>query len=289
MSATAEDLLPFRLPELARISWVSEAARRAWEEALRAAAAAVEGSEWALVAQGARRCALVEEHRVADGGWRGLGLVDLPLGRCPSSLRLEPLRAANRAGAGPAATSWRAIGSRAAVAEAADAWRRGDERRLGELLGVPPCCREHSARVCSETGGFDPLWEAAARSAAVRDAGAVRLVRIKSYEPSLNVLLRAIGASLLRYVPCSFACAAAAADASRHQEASGRLLDILSWPMEWSALHGIAEIRTPVFRLIGSTDATAGERRVQLYGTRWPEEAALGLRFPYRRRVPRSR
>ena len=32
-------------------------------------------------------------------------------------------------------------------------------------------------------------------------------------------------------------------------------MEILSWPVEWSVLHGIAEIKTPIFRVISRSDA----------------------------------
>jgi len=51
--------------------------------------------------------------------------------------------------------------------------------------------------------------------------------------------------------------------------------------MEWSSLHGIAEVRTPVFKIAFDTDATARPYRVQLRGTKYPEDAERGLRFPY--------
>jgi SAM-dependent methyltransferase len=57
--------------------------------------------------------------------------------------------------------------------------------------------------------------------------------------------------------------------------------EVLSWPAEWSALHGIAEIRTPVFKLAVDTDATATSCVVRVRGSLWPDGAARGLRYPY--------
>ena len=58
---------------------------------------------------------------------------------------------------------------------------------------------------------------------------------------------------------------------------------ILDWPMEWSALHGIAEVRTPVFKLAMDTDASAATYVVRHHGRSYPEHGATGLVFPYRR------
>jgi SAM-dependent methyltransferase len=59
-------------------------------------------------------------------------------------------------------------------------------------------------------------------------------------------------------------------------------LEMLSWPMEWSSLHGIAEIKTPVFKISTSTDPLASKAVVRREGDRYPEEGATGLAFPFR-------
>ena len=33
-------------------------------------------------------------------------------------------------------------------------------------------------------------------------------------------------------------------------------MQVLSWPIEWSALHGIAELKTPILRASVTTDVT---------------------------------
>jgi hypothetical protein len=60
------------------------------------------------------------------------------------------------------------------------------------------------------------------------------------------------------------------------------LLEILSWPVEWSALHGIAEIKTPVLKVCTRTDATPSKYVVRRQGDAYPEEGAKGLTFAYR-------
>jgi hypothetical protein len=65
------------------------------------------------------------------------------------------------------------------------------------------------------------------------------------------------------------------------------LVQILRWSVEWSALHGIAEIKTPVVKIITQTDATARKYVVRRAGDLYPEEGVHGLSFPYRsRRIP---
>ena len=60
------------------------------------------------------------------------------------------------------------------------------------------------------------------------------------------------------------------------------LLEILSWPIEWSALHGIAEIKTPVLKASTRTDAAPCKYTVRRQGDNYPLEGIRGLNFPYR-------
>jgi MoaA/NifB/PqqE/SkfB family radical SAM enzyme len=61
------------------------------------------------------------------------------------------------------------------------------------------------------------------------------------------------------------------------------LSEMLSWPFEWSSLHGIAEIRTPILKIAATTDAAAHKHTVQCKGDSYPEEGAAGVVFPYRK------
>jgi hypothetical protein len=67
------------------------------------------------------------------------------------------------------------------------------------------------------------------------------------------------------------------------------LQQILSWPMSWSALHGIAEVKTPVLRYVRDTVATGDRLTVQWLGTVMPQTAARGLTFPFRLRPQRAK
>ncbi|RZS99198.1 hypothetical protein [Aquimarina brevivitae] len=62
------------------------------------------------------------------------------------------------------------------------------------------------------------------------------------------------------------------------------LQEIYSWPVEWSVMHGICELRTPVVKLAYDTDATPIAYTVQLDGSSYPIEGASGKRFPYRKK-----
>jgi hypothetical protein len=60
------------------------------------------------------------------------------------------------------------------------------------------------------------------------------------------------------------------------------LNEMLSWPVEWSALHGIAEIRTPIVKISTSTDATAEKFTIRWIGKGYPPDGARGLAFPFK-------
>src|SRR5262249_31321018 len=94
------------------------------------------------------------------------------------------------------------------------------------------------------------------------------------------------------HLPCRFDCVPSVEAADRflalgraagYAEEMDWLIDMLSWPIEWSALHGIAEIKTPVFKITTMTDATPEKYVVRQHGRSSPEEGSQGLTFPYRR------
>jgi len=105
-----------------------------------------------------------------------------------------------------------------------------------------------------------------------------------------NVLLESIGLKIFSHNPCSLDCKGSIAMANKfvkvaeekgfESEIKG-LREILSWPVSWSALHGIAEIKTPVMKIITNTEATAVRYLVRQHGTVFPQEGARGLGFPY--------
>lgn len=104
-----------------------------------------------------------------------------------------------------------------------------------------------------------------------------------------NALLRPLGL-YLDFTPCSPECPYAVDFIDRAlslsydlgaQQHLDYLKEVLSWPMSWNALNGIAIVHTPVFRMSYATDAIKGEHVVHRHGTTFPEEGARGLRFPF--------
>jgi len=60
------------------------------------------------------------------------------------------------------------------------------------------------------------------------------------------------------------------------------LEEILSWPVELTALHGIAEIKTPLFKISTNAGIIGVKHSVRWLGQSFPVEGARGLVFPYR-------
>jgi hypothetical protein len=181
-----------------------------------------------------------------------------------------------------------ALGDFSDVLELQTAWRDRDDDRLGLLLGYPQCCRAFFSDTWGRSRLRDPIWSIALNTNDSTQSG--RIVTIP-HSSVLNLLWRYLGVRTVSHWPCSFSChesehlaelfsnfALNAGYVAEYQW----LHEILNWPVEWSALHGIAEVKTPVLKFMTQTDATATTWTVRMEGTSYPAEGALGLRFPYR-------
>jgi len=80
------------------------------------------------------------------------------------------------------------------------------------------------------------------------------------------------------HLPCSFECRpttelagkfAEIAGSAGYQQEMNWLEEMLSWPIEWSALKGVAEITTPVGTISTATDFTAERYQVSYKGDRY--------------------
>ncbi len=287
----APERLPFSLPDFTRLSWASERARDVWQPRIERITKAWLEIEWRAAAANVRACAvrpmwlrdLVAEAPV----WAEAGLGALPLalegaGDSDYSAVSESLRVD-----GPFRVRV-VIGAIEDLAAFKRAWDDADQHRIGSMLGYPPCCREFFHDVWVEKGMVDPTWPMAVASAGADEE--TRHVEIGG-PPEVNILWRWMGVRAVAHLPCRSDCDASV-ELGRRMLAVGReagfeeevdwLLEILSWPLEWSALHGIAEVKTPVLKVTTMTDATPYEYVVRRAGTRFPREGARGLEFPYR-------
>jgi len=272
---------PFVMPPFARFAWTSQAARSAWQDRLRSAARGWLEVERDAVAAGLRPASTitmpVEDFAVhADAAdTRGIRLLplDVVAGPMPPLLRDRP-----------SAVLLRCAWTRGGVdVDLQHAWTAGRMSDVATLLGVPACCARAAAHA-REAGIVDPTFHVAA---AVGAAGRVLDV---DAAPPMNPLWRALPLRVLPWLPCSFQCSTSRAIAARmlafardagRADVADTLEEVLAWPAEWSALHGIAEVRTPILKLVTNADALLEKHVVRWTGSGYPAEAPAGTSFPY--------
>lgn len=284
-------LLDFKLPAFARHAWVSERAAAAWrprmEEVHRS------GAEIACLSlsSGAKLCVprVIPAWQLFQlyGRLPALGLtveVLEPAGKLQSSYFNAPAATPN----GPVHYCV-VIGAAAHVADFKSAWVAEDEEALDGLSGYPACCRRFFRETCVDAGREDPTWAMALNSPGVE--ACVRTIEAWG-PPHTNVFWGTLGLRAVNHWPCRFGCEDSIRLAEEFFEGGreggfpaqvGWLTEILSWPVEWSALHGIAEVRTPLLKMVTDTDATAEKYVVRRAGASYPAEGARGLAFPYAR------
>jgi uncharacterized protein len=293
-AAAANSPRPYVMPDFKRVAWINDRARAVWEPRLRRIATAWTEAEWLSVPAGLRDCAIVT---LAPGlfverarAWAALGLSALPLsihGRGPiatdtASRIAEPQKIDHFRVAVAAPENL------AALAQALD---RHDDATLSGLLGVPTCCSAHRRRHWTAHLAMDPTWSIAAGSPP-RDHG--DRCRVVDGPWQTNILWRWLAICAMPHLPCSLDCEASRMIADRlialgreagYDEEMSWMRAVLSWPVEWTALHGIAIVSTPILKIAARTDASEQKFTVRRHGEAYPAEGATGLCFPYRRQA----
>jgi radical SAM protein with 4Fe4S-binding SPASM domain len=259
----------------ARISWVGEQARERWQgrlvrlpiaiEELTVHAARVSGARCAvrLVPESSfdRLLGLAAEH--------GLGAAILPAEALPGGICTRPAEAV--AGVFLA-------GAPDAAANAQAAWERRDLPAFQALIDLPACCLRHG----SDAAGGD-LFPA--------HRGTVYLPESVAAHP----LLAPLGISALPVAPCRLDCPSALEAAEQWLEVAagqgyaaeaGWLRECFSWAISWSELHGVTEVKTPLFKMCLETGSALRTRTIRRAGTSAVEGSAAGLSFPYAAPAP---
>ena len=170
---------------------------------------------------------------------------------------------------GEATGHWSVIGRRAAIEEFRSAYERNDSTEMGQLLGYPECCTRSFDEVWTRRGYADTTWPMAHRTCSKLQT-APDVIEVGE-NARCNILLRMARTTRpVFHLPCRFDC-----DATRdlaeslaalwretgHVEELLWLDQMLRWPIEWSALHGIAEIKTPVVKVVGADGCDARQVR----------------------------
>jgi hypothetical protein len=157
-----------------------------------------------------------------------------------------------------------------------EAWNSSNNYDIGKLLGYPDCCLEFFEKYWVKEKYLDTTYPMSLSGT--------------SGPKECNILLRWLGIRTVSHLPCSFNCKPTFEIGRRNIEL-GRTLslnhqmdtieEMLDWPIQWSALHGIAEIKTPILKISSRTDATSDLVVVNREGFSYPKEGSSGNTFPY--------
>lgn len=273
-----------------RIAWVSEVARMAWEPLLQRLAQVQLDLEIISVREGLRACGLTSITACQLTTFRdrlysnGLATVSLAkVAASPAAYRVRNLPPSD----GDPYDFRVVYGREDVVRSFAEAWSARDDQTMGLLLGYPSCCiaffKEHwaSEHFC------DTTWPMAQRSSQFRSDG--HIIDVKP-NPHGNVLLRWLGIRPVSHLPCAFDCSETSnqskalielASVHGYRAEMKLLLHVLSWPVEWSCMHGSAEIKTPVFKISASSDPLPGKHTVRYLGSDTPMFTVQGVCFPF--------
>ncbi len=281
--------LPFRLPDFVRVAWVSPAARQTWEPRFRGVSDALFKLQWASVRFGLRRCCKLVlrsgesferlRSEFASAGLSCEPLQDLPATSCGGNKR--PARAAETHNV------LVAIGKETDVQRLRDAVRTGDSDTEMSLLGAHECCRSAFTAMWRQGRFIDFTWPIAVTS--ISWPNTTQTIEIE-HSSIANPLWKWVGIRMAFTPICRFDCPAAVQSAEEiarlgialdFYEEMEWAREILDWPVEWSALHGVAEVHSPVCKIIFATDATPTRYTVRVLGHRLPSEGSVGLAFPY--------
>ena len=165
------------------------------------------------------------------------------------------------------------------------AWKAQDDLSIGRMLGFPECCIKFFQRHWKEEGWRDLTIHT------FDDFDQTNLV----YN---NVLLRHIGIRGVFHLPCSVACepsvqiGAQIIGMTMHTgglfKEAGWLQQLLAMPMQWTSLHGVAMVVTPILKTIYASDPLARKAILDLDSSSYPEHGARGNKFPFQTSIPLS-
>lgn len=275
--------LPFVLPDFNRHSWVSQSAQSVWEPRISRIIQAWLHIEWLSVAEGIRECGLVwiSPHALPNliPMWEAAHLSAIQFDIQDTALQT------NTSG-----LICVVVGAMDKINRLRQAWAASEHEAVGTLLGYPPCCINFFRRVWVEDRCIDTTWAMGENTCGVSGKAAIRIEFAEAVPPFSNILWRWMGVRTIPHLPCRFDCPESIQFGARLLEL-GRsagyaqevewMASILSWPAEWSALHGIAEVKSPILKITTRTDATAKKWVVRWVGTTYPDEGAVGVQFPY--------
>lgn len=295
----ATKFLPFKLKDYYRSTWVNDTAKSVWQSRIQRVSEAWKAIELLAVVKGMRECCLImlgeREFLAQAKRWVDLGLAFSPIGiygvpkdgYASTVVEVED---------GKPVQFRFVVGQPNSVREVVRAFELNDNAAVGMHLGYPECCRRFFTNVWVKRNLVDTSWAMALNSQC--GSQSENRVTVDNVDWRANILWRWMGVRPVFHLPCSFDCQCSI-DVARglieigenegYKQEMMWLEEILSWPVQWTALHGIAEIKTPIMKVSTRTDATAFKLTVQVQGRRYPDEGAVGLSFPFNHGNPVNR
>ncbi len=293
------------LPEWTRTIWASEQAKTIWEPRIERIGALTTELELLTVEAGHRRAAWifvgpdVLTTRTQELARRGLILCPLQRSGVFGSYASQGLPYQD-------GQPWhyRALVVRAGdeLVELSGQFIGGDNEAIGVALGYPRCCRSFFERIWIREKWLDTTWPMAdgstyslpGETSALHERWTGKPLQTWRFSASdrwpANILGRWASVRAVPWLPCSFTCAETTAAWGKYWEplAGGIDADALEWletllcaSWRWSALHGIAEIETSIFKVSTRTDACDDLHVVEYAGVHELEAGTTGTRFPY--------
>lgn len=286
-------LLDFTMPPVTRNQWATKELKDEWEPRANEARRVYQILEKFSVVRGLRRCATVTVHSSNMEGFRKFlgenGLFFVPIEKIAEgngfTHNIEKPR--------PQDTrySWFGVIAKVMVDAYAflEAYTNKDDAKQGELLGYPKCCVDAFVDNWSK-GYFDPIWQFAANSTENIKKREDTFIRITTGSDHLiSPFLRYIGIRAIPHMPCTCHCEESSKIAeqwialARDLKVPGvsDLEYLLSMPVEWDCLKGIAYISSPMFKIEVNSMTCYPKYVVQKEGTEVPINAPRGLKFPW--------
>lgn len=281
------DRLDFRLPPFLRMAWATAAARGRWAGPLNRLVDEVRRAEWLSVAAGLRSAALMvvpkAEASALASEWSASDLISRLLGQDDAA----QIRALT--GKTPYDSSLHdvhLVTRRERMQHLEAIWHRADLVEIACWLGYPACCAAFLRTATLQQRALDTTWAMVEGNTYAENG--VQVADL--FDAAVNPLLTALGLRAIPHRPCSFCCQETQRLASDYRQLTAHadsppvqdtLEAVLNWPVEWSTLHGIVEVRLPILKLCYDGDATATAYKVRLTGGALPEHAAQGLEFLY--------
>jgi radical SAM protein with 4Fe4S-binding SPASM domain len=260
----------------ARVSWVGEIAREKWQRRLERLPEAIEEITVHTAHANDERCAVrlvpaSSFHRLLKlAEEQGMAAAILPAEALPRGICTRPAEAM---------TGVFLAGAPGAVANAQVAWANRDLPAFHALLNLPVCCARHSPDWNSSPGLPDAAYSAEGIP--------------------VHPLLSPLGISALAVEPCRLDCPSALEAAAQwldlaaahgYAVEAGWLRECFSWAISWSELHGVTEVKTPLFKMCFQTGSNPRARLIRRAGTSDAVEGSIaGLTFPYAAPVHHAR